>query len=93
MFDPNVMLVDGRFGYILVRCSTDYHVRTPRRELYNPLRWVVGIGRGRPCPFIIDIHAKLYRPLDNLRWRLWAKRRWERKNKAKLSTQSGDDNA
>lgn len=78
MFDPTCMIADTRWGYITCHMKADYHGKIPRRELWNPLRWQIGIGRRRPCWIVLNRKGKLYTRFSNLRWRLWRKRRWER---------------
>ena len=79
MFDPTCFIANGRWGYICAHTGTDYN-ETPAFIRYNPLRWQVGIGRGRPCPIVLNKGGALYRRFSDLRWRLWGKRRFERKD-------------
>ena len=77
MFDPTCFVANGRWGYICCHTGADYN-RTPARIKYNPLRWTVGVGRGRPCRFVFNRNGALHRKLSNLTWRLWRKRRSDR---------------
>lgn len=80
MFDPTCIIANGKWGYIKVHTGCDYN-RTPPLIRYNPLRWQIGIGRGRPCPIVLNNGGELYRRFSNLCWRLWGKRRFERRRK------------
>lgn len=82
MFDPTSFLANGRWGYICVHTGADYNW-PPRRILFNPLRWQIGIGRTRPCRIVINKDGRWHRHLSNLTWRLWRRRLWERREAAK----------
>ena len=78
MFQPMCFIADGRWGYIMVHTGADY-THTPAHIAYNPLRWQIGLGKGRPCPIVLNKGGKLYTRFASLRWRLWGKRRFERR--------------
>jgi hypothetical protein len=72
MFDPTVMLVDSRFGYIVRHEGCDYYRRrdVPLRVVLNPLRLEIGIGRSRPCRIVINKNAWMARRLSNALFRI-----------------------
>lgn len=72
MFDPTAMLLDTKYGYICVHTGADYR-NVPRRILWNPLRWQIGIGKGRPCRWVINNNGAANRKLSNL---IYAAKQW-----------------
>lgn len=72
MFDPSHFLVDCRFGYIVRDEGCDYYRRShvPWRVRLNPLRLTIGIGRGRPCPIVINKNAWMARKFSAFLTRL-----------------------
>ena len=70
MFCPSAMIVNGRYGYITCHTGCDYN-RTPRRILWNPLRWEVGIGRRRPCAIRINKGGRAFILWANFRYRFF----------------------
>lgn len=82
MFCPSQMLVDARWGYITCHTGADYRI-TPAHILWNPLRWEVGIGRGRPCPIRLNKGGRAFLRWSNFRYR-WFKTAREREIVRKL---------
>jgi hypothetical protein len=77
MFCPEVILLNGRWGYVTRHEGADYMRReyVPLKVWINPLRLEIGIGRGRPCRFVINRDGRLHRKLSDFTWRLWRRRR------------------
>lgn len=65
MFDPTAFIVDGHWGYICCRTGKDYTTAVPKHILWNPLRWQIGVGRGRPCRFVFNRGGRAYRKLSD----------------------------
>lgn len=88
MFCPSVMLLNARWGYITVHTGADYRV-TPRRILWNPLRWQIGIGPRRPCAIVINRGGRAFQRWANFRYRHF-KTREEKAIAARLATYRKD---
>lgn len=71
MFCSSVMLLYARWGYIACHTGADYRV-TPKRILWNPLRWQIGIGPKRPCAIVLNRDGRLFLRWANFRYR-WFK--------------------
>lgn len=70
MFDPTAFIVDGRWGYICCYTGCDYVQGTPKRILWNPLRWQVGLGKDRPCYIVLNRNGKAHIAVSKLFHRL-----------------------
>lgn len=83
MFCPSEMILNARWGYITVHTGADYRV-TPKRILWNPLRWEVGIGPRRPCAIVLNRDGRLFLIWSNFRYR-WFKTAEERDTERRLA--------
>lgn len=72
MFDPTCFVLDSRWGYIVRHEGSDYYRRSdvPLRVRFNPLRLTIGLGRGRPCPIVLNKNAWMHRWVSDFLFKL-----------------------
>lgn len=69
MFDPTHCLVIRERFYVICHTGRDYVRGTPKRVLWNPLRWEIGIGKSRPCLILINQNGRARIAVSNAVYR------------------------